>query len=395
MKCTGRIIAMVLAVWGIMACAKSAVYAADFAYTVEGKDGQKYVCTDGRLDTDYNGMATDKKGKKYWFDYGVMAQDKQVYDFDTDAWYWFDADGTMAVNKDVYIPLSNEDRSQGKWVRYDENGGMVKGEDYRYGGWYWFDPITGEMIKGFTNIPDGTEYGKWVYYDEITGQMHHGRSTINESTYYFDTYTGKMAHGEYCDTWGDWYYYDEITGIMQTGDVFHNNNWYHYDELSGAMCKGFTDCDGEWRFYDEITGVYVPEEDYNSGQKAAAYAVSKIGYPYSQELRNSGDYFDCSSLAYFSWAAAEISIKYNGSTTAAAEAEYCYDTDQLTDYDNMQPGDLIFYSYYDNGRFMNISHVAVYVGNGMVVEALNEDLGVVYRKVSSKGNIVLIGHVTY
>ncbi len=38
-----------------------------------------------------------------------------------------------------------------------------------------------------------------------------------------------------------------------------------------------------------------------------------------------------------------------------------------------------------------ISHVAVYVGNGKVVEALNESLGVVYRDVASTGKIVVIG----
>ena len=33
----------------------------------------------------------------------------------------------------------------------------------------------------------------------------------------------------------------------------------------------------------------------------------------------------------------------------------------------------------------------VYVGNGKVVEALNESLGVVYRDVASTGKIVVIG----
>lgn len=393
MKHIGKIIAAVFAVCTTMALGGNTVYAADSSYTVIGKDGQEYVCTDGRLNADYNGMATDKNGKKYWFDYGVMAQDKQVYDSDTDAWYWFDADGTMAVNKDVYIPLSNEDRSQGKWVRYDKNGGMIKGEDFRYGGWYYFDEVTGEMIKGFTNIPDETEYGKWVYYDEINGQMYHGNSVINGERYHFDEYTGKMTHGEYCDRRGKWYYYDEITGIMQTGEVFHHNNRYYYDNDSGQMCKGFAKCGDKWNYYDDITGVYVPEDNYDSGKKASAFALSKIGYPYSQELRDSGDYFDCSSLAYYSWESVGISIRYKGSTTAAAEAEYFYDNGKLTDYDNMQPGDLIFYSYYDNGRFMNISHVAVYVGNGMLVEASSNETGVVYKPVSGKSNIVLIGHL--
>ena len=44
----------------------------------------------------------------------------------------------------------------------------------------------------------------------------------------------------------------------------------------------------------------------------------------------------------------------------------------------LQPGDLIFYSYTNNGRFMNISHVGIYAGNGKMVEAANEEKGVVY-----------------
>lgn len=36
-------------------------------------------------------------------------------------------------------------------------------------------------------------------------------------------------------------------------------------------------------------------------------------------------------------------------------------------------------------------YVAVYVGNGKVVEALNERVGVVYRDVASVGKIVVIG----
>ena len=54
------------------------------------------------------------------------------------------------------------------------------------------------------------------------------------------------------------------------------------------------------------------------------------------------------------------------------------------------PGDLIFYSYSNNGRFFNITHVAIYVGNGKVVEAANERIGVVYRSVQSQSSIVFI-----
>lgn len=128
-----------------------------------------------------------------------------------------------------------------------------------------------------------------------------------------------------------------------------------------------------------------------NGKKVVEFALSKVGYPYSQELRDSGTHFDCSSLAYYAWKYAGVDISYQGSTTAAAEGQLCYENNWLVYYDEMQPGDLIFYSYSRNGRFFNINHVAIYAGNGMVVEAANERLGVVYRPVPGKGSIVLIG----
>ena len=128
-----------------------------------------------------------------------------------------------------------------------------------------------------------------------------------------------------------------------------------------------------------------------NGRKVVAFALSKVGYPYSQAYRDSGDYYDCSSLAYYAWRSAGVSIMYEGSNTAASEGKLCYDNNLLVNYDEMQPGDLIFYSYERNGRFMNISHVAIYAGNGKVVEAANTRLGVVYRPVQGRSSIVFIG----
>lgn len=128
-----------------------------------------------------------------------------------------------------------------------------------------------------------------------------------------------------------------------------------------------------------------------SGKKVLEYALSKVGYPYSQALRDSGTHFDCSSLAYYAWRHAGVNISYNGSTTAASEGQLCHDNGWLVGYGEMQPGDLVFYSYGKNGRFKDISHVAVYAGNGMVVEAANARLGVVYRPVHSRSSIVMVG----
>ena len=147
---------------------------------------------------------------------------------------------------------------------------------------------------------------------------------------------------------------------------------------------------GETISPDQYQSIVDAVSDAN-GKKVVEYALSKVGYPYSQDLRDSGNYFDCSSLAYYAWQSAGVDIMYEGANTAAAEGKFCYDHNYLVNYDEMQPGDLIFYSYSRNGRFMNITHVAVYVGSGKVVEAANERIGVVYRAVQSRSSIVFIG----
>lgn len=57
---------------------------------------------------------------------------------------------------------------------------------------------------------------------------------------------------------------------------------------------------------------------------------------------------------------------------------------------NLKPGDLIFYSYSNNGRYKNISHVGIYVGDGKMVEAVDEATGVVIQGYHN-GGLVMIG----
>ena len=130
----------------------------------------------------------------------------------------------------------------------------------------------------------------------------------------------------------------------------------------------------------------------NSTQKSVcSYVLHKVGYPYSQELRDSGNYYDCSSLAYYAWSSAGVNISNGGASTASAEGQKLDEAGKTVSFEEMQAGDLIFYSYANNGRYKNISHVAIYVGGDKVVEARSEEYGVVYRDVSNIGSIVFIG----
>lgn len=175
-----------------------------------------------------------KNGQKYWRDSdGSLARSKEIYDPESNAWYWIDSDGTMAHDKDVYLRSNG-----GKWVRYDSNGHMIKGEDFRYGVWYNFDFTTGAMSKGMTYLSNGN---KWVYYDMVTGKMAHGEAYLN-----FD----KEHSG--------WYLFDNITGARCTGDIFIRANggkWVRYDQKTGKMVKGLQKQNGLWYYFDPVTGA--------------------------------------------------------------------------------------------------------------------------------------------
>lgn len=117
----------------------------------------------------------EENGKKYWYENGVKqgttGRGKEIYDPDSDAWYWLDAvqGGAMTVNKDVYQESAagqwaDRPDGTGKWVRYDAQGHMIKGwsADKRY----YFDPIYGTMAKG-----DAVIDGRTYHFDKNTGVL--------------------------------------------------------------------------------------------------------------------------------------------------------------------------------------------------------------------------------
>lgn len=142
---------------------------------------------------------------------------------------------------------------------------------------------------------------------------------------------------------------------------------------------------------DDINAILsdVPPDD-EIAAKVLAFATSKLGYPYSQAKRESGSYFDCSSLCYYAYKAAGIDLGAHP-PTAAELARYCVNHGTVVSVDNLKPGDLIFYSFKANGRYKDIGHVGIYAGNGMIIDASYSKGYVVYRKLYSRGNIVMCG----
>lgn len=133
--------------------------------------------------------------------------------------------------------------------------------------------------------------------------------------------------------------------------------------------------------------VWINFSDGTTGSMVALEAMTKVGCEYDQDRRYEEGVYDCSSLVqrlYRDIAGIELP------PTAQTQGEYCYVNGMTVTEDMLMPGDLIFYSYEQNGDFMNISHVAIYVGDGMMVHAANSQRGVVYDPLI-KSNVGLYG----
>ncbi len=195
------------------------------------------------------------EGAWYWYEGGVRQgtsiDPKGVYGRDAgsgksinrgreiasnDKWYWLDSDaqGKRAVGKEVWVPYIFQDEgtwdketieniakesdacmvnyvcecmltATGKWVRYDEEGQMLKGwvtiegplaDIYtdQVGNTYYYDTKTGLMAKGWIKMDD-----KVYYFDEVSGVLTKGEKTFDEGTdkekvYNFDPVTGECEN---------------------------------------------------------------------------------------------------------------------------------------------------------------------------------------------------------
>lgn len=261
------------------------------AVTFNGKD---YTAKYGEK----NGWV-EENGKKYWYENGVKqgttGRGKEIYDPNSDAWYWLDAvqGGAMTVSKDVYQESAagqwaDKPDGTGKWVRYDENGHMVKGWQTTDKGTYYFDLITGAMAKGAGDI-DGVpcafdEYtgialdGQWLtikgadfWYEKGVRQGLEGRGKeiydpASDAWYWLDAVDqGKKATskdvyqeseaGQWADRadgTGKWVRYD-AQGHMIKG--WSADKRYYFDPIYGTMAKGDAVIDGRTYHFDKNTGI--------------------------------------------------------------------------------------------------------------------------------------------
>jgi cell wall-associated NlpC family hydrolase len=97
-----------------------------------------------------------------------------------------------------------------------------------------------------------------------------------------------------------------------------------------------------------------------NGGSAVGYAMAQVGDAYVYGATGESA-FDCSGLTMRAWAQAGVALPHSSSAQ--------YSSGPHIAAGDLRPGDLVFY-------YSPISHVGMYIGNGMIVHAANPGSGV-------------------
>jgi cell wall-associated NlpC family hydrolase len=101
-------------------------------------------------------------------------------------------------------------------------------------------------------------------------------------------------------------------------------------------------------------GGFVPPPNATGAQIAISAANSVIGTEYVWGSADPGSGFDCSGLTMWAWAQAGVYLPHSSASQ--------YSSLPQVPVSDMQPGDLLFF-------YSPISHVALYIGGGMMIHA--------------------------
>lgn len=301
---------------------------------------------------------------------------------DSSGWYYFESDGVMYTGwllyNSVWYYLDGNDLECPGRMAADKN--CVVNELT-----YSFDS-SGAMLTGWKLNPEG-----W-YYFEASGELCTGWLLKNDIWYYLDEtnieYPGLMKNDGWSLIGEDWYYFNE-DGAMVTDWMKKSEGWYYLGD-DGSMKTGWQQIDNKWYyFYMEndihggaygvmATNTVIDEWDILESGIAVNGFLKKIeeiksyeGYPYVSG-GNTPEGWDCSGFTQ--WALNYLGVKIGRSAEAQFNGGTVID---MTDMSSWQPGDVLIYispsGYY--------SHAALYIGDGLLMHALNPSRGTVIQEV--------------
>jgi len=165
--------------------------------------------------------------------------------------------------------------------------------------------------------------------------------------------------------------YDFSRKQIETLESYMSSDYcIYFSELLGVSFKNTTE-------YKDISAILEALPN-TKGSEVVRAALIRLGSPYSRSKRGSGVYVDCSYFAWWAYNQAGISIP----TSSVTQAKYCYDHGLTVEAEDLKPGDLIFWAKKTCrcGRWHEIHHVGIYIGDNKVIEAITGE-GCVIRSV--------------
>ncbi len=235
---------------------------------------------------------------------------------------------------------------------------------------------------------------KWIfgmYYVDATGARVTGLNQINDLKYYFDPQTGILKKGKFRIN-GRIYLAHRTKGYLYEEEfVTFNGKEYYAKENGEAACFEWVKVKGTYYWFNgkgrKTTTSAVSSTtalDGSTGNKIAAFARQFVGHPYVWGGTSLTNGADCSGFCYSVFAHFGIMLM-----RVADDQMHGPDADLIASgyrrgyavaQKDLLPGDLCFY-----GSEGYASHVALYIGNGMVVEAANSRMGIIIGSMFRAG----------
>ena len=323
----------------------------------------------------------DIDGTKYAFDAsGYMVTGWYL---NQDGWYYFNGSGAMVTGWQLV---------GGSWYYLDganaeHPGLMVSNCGKEIGGQKYFFNGSGAMYTGWALTPEG-----W-YYTNGSGAMVTGWQLVGGVWYYLDgantEYPGLMSGGGWNLINETWYYMDGSGGMMSEW-LLLGDTWYYLGG-DGAMKTGWQQIGGAWYYF-------YTENDPNGGAHGAMAVSTTID---SWEILESGiavqdlaakineikkyiyvpyryggttpSGWDCSGFTQ--WALYYLGgITIPRTTTLQAAGGTNIDKNHM---ELWKPGDVLVYQ---SGS--SFTHVALYLGDGMLMHAINPKYGTMIQGVT-------------
>ncbi len=296
---------------------------------------------------------------------------------------------------------------------------------------YYYDPVTHNRKSGWITV-EGNQY----YFHDTQYTALKGIQLINGKYYYFDPETCIRKVGIYTVSSGVTYYF-QGNGTLAKGLQTYNGDLYYFrGSLSGQMQYGLNWVNGHLYYFDTKTGkavknqsilighiIYIFGDNYfmteyriengyeNDARTLFVHdSLQYLGRPYDLYGEDNG--FSCGG--FVSQVCIDRQIDYLPQNASWGHAWRLNQRGQLHSFDYgvdslelLKPGDFVFWQWDEeccrnwreseglpmpcpHAQMDEIHHIAIYLGNGLLIESAEGENGVIIRSIYESNTLQII-----